>query len=136
VYLGLESGCDDLLRFLKKPATAGEARELVQQLKAAGVHVGVIVMVGIGGTQYGEQHVSETLATVNAMRLDSGDILYLSPLAAEPDSPYRQQEREAGIHPLTEAEIDRQLQTLKGGLRFEPGKRPKIAVYDIRDFIY
>jgi hypothetical protein len=136
VYLGLESGCDDLLRFLKKPATAGEARELVQQLKAVGVHVGVIVMVGIGGTQYGEPHVSETLATVNAMRLDSGDILYLSPLAAEPDSPYRQQEREAGIHPLTEAEIDRQLQTLKGGLRFEPGKRPKIAVYDIRDFIY
>ncbi len=136
VYLGLESGSDDLLRFLKKPATAGEARELVQQLKAAGVHVGVIVMVGIGGAQYGEQHVSETLATVNAMRLDSGDILYLSPLAAEPDSPYRQQEREADIQPLSEEEIARQLQTLKAGLRFEPGKRPKIAVYDIRDFIY
>lgn len=136
VYLGLESGCDDLLRFLRKPATAGEARELVQQLKAAGVHVGVIVMVGIGGTQYGEQHVSETLATVNAMRLDSGDILYLSPLAAELDSPYRQREREAGIHPLTEEETDQQLQSLKAGLRFEPGKRPKVAVYDIQDFIY
>jgi hypothetical protein len=136
VYLGLESGCDDLLRFLRKPATEGEAQELVQQLKSAGVHVGVIVMVGIGGGWYGERHVSETLAAVNAMRLDSGDILYLSPLAAEPDSPYRQQEREAGIHPLTEEEIDRQLQTLKAGLRFESGNRPKIAVYDIRDFIY
>jgi len=136
VYLGLESGCDDLVRFLNKPATAGEARELVQQLKAAGVHVGVIVMVGIGGDRYAERHVADTLATVNAMHLDAQDILYLSPLATDPESPYRQQEREAGIRSLSDAETDVQLRTLKSGLQFDPRNRPKVAIYDIRDFIY
>ena len=93
-------------------------------------------MVGIGGARYADSHIADTLAAVNAMPLDSRDILYLSPLAADPDSPYRQSEREAGIRPLTETETDRQLQTLKAGFRFEPGKRPKVAVYDIRDFVY
>jgi hypothetical protein len=136
VYLGLESGCDDLLRFLKKPATAGEARELVQQLKGAGVHVGIIIMVGIGGARYADAHIADTLAAIDAMGLDSQDIVYLSPLAADPDSPYRQQERTAGIHPLSEAETDAQLQMLKSGFQFDPCNRPKIAVYDIRDFAY
>ena len=93
-------------------------------------------MVGIGGARYADSHIADTLAAVNTMHLDSRDILYLSPLAADPDSPYRQSEREAGIRPLTETETDRQLQTLKAGFRFEPGKRPKVAVYDIRDFVY
>jgi radical SAM superfamily enzyme YgiQ (UPF0313 family) len=136
VTLGLESGCDELLRFLNKPGTAAESLELVRRLKAAGIHVGVIVMLGIGGDRYADRHVADTLATVNSMGLESRDLLYLSPLAADPDSPYRQREHEAGIRPLTEAEIDWQLQTLRAGLRLEPGKRPKVAVYDIRDFIY
>jgi radical SAM superfamily enzyme YgiQ (UPF0313 family) len=136
VYLGLESGCEELLRFLNKPGTAAEALELVRRLKAAGIHVGVIVMLGIGGDRYADRHLAETLATVNSMGLESRDLLYLSPLAADPDSPYRQREREAGIRPLTEADTDWQLQALKAGLRFEAGSRPKVAVYDIRDFIY
>lgn len=136
VYLGLESGCDELLRFLNKPATAVEALELVHDLKSAGVHVGIIVMVGIGGDRYAERHIRDTLAAVNAMGLGSDDILYLSPLAVDPDSPYRQQERSTGIRPLTEAEIDAQLRSLRNGFRFAPQGRPKVAIYDIRDFVY
>lgn len=136
VYLGLESGCEELLGFLNKPGTAAEALELVRRLKAAEIQVGVIVMLGIGGDRYADRHVAETLATVNSMGLDSRDLVYLSPLGAEPDSPYRQREREAGIRQLTEAETDWQLHTLKAGLRFEAGSRPKVAVYDIRAFVY
>lgn len=136
VYLGLESGCDDLLRFLGKPATADEALEVVRRLRAAGVQVGIIVMVGAGGDRFAARHLEETLAVVNTMQLGPGDFLYLSPLAAAPDSPYRQQEREAGIRPLTEAETDAELRALKAGLRFDPRGRPKVAIYDIRDFIY
>jgi radical SAM superfamily enzyme YgiQ (UPF0313 family) len=136
VYLGLESGCENLLRFLNKPATSAEALELISTLKSAGVHVGIIVMVGIGGDRFAERHVQDTLAAVNAMGLGPQDILYLSPLAADPDSPYRQQERATGINPLTEDETDAQLRALKAGLRFDPRGRPKVAIYDIRDFIY
>lgn len=136
MYLGLESGCDDLLGCLNKPATRADALDLVHTLRAAGVHVGIIVMVGIGGGQFAERHIQDTRVALNAMNLGLDDLLYLSPLAVDPGSPYRQQEREAGIRPLTEAETDAQLRTLKAGLRFDPRGRPKVATYDIRDFVY
>ncbi|HSB77851.1 MAG TPA: radical SAM protein, partial [Candidatus Methylomirabilis sp.] len=136
VTIGLETGCDALLRFLHKPATAAETLDLVERLRAAGVHVGIIVMLGIGGDRFAGRHVSETLAVIDAMRLGPEDLLYLSPLAADPDSPYRLQEREAGIQPLSEAETSAQLRALQTGLRFDPRGRPKVAIYDIRDFVY
>jgi hypothetical protein len=136
VYLGLESGCDDLLRFLDKPATAAEALDLVSTLKRAGVHVGIIVMVGIGGERYADRHVGETLAVMNAVHLTGEDIVYLSPLAAGPDSPSRHREQEAAIRPLMEAEMEVQLRTLRAGLCFDPRGQAKLAVFDIPDFVY
>ncbi len=135
VYLGLESGCDELLRFLNKPATASGSMALVERLKSAGLGVGVIVLIGAGGTRYAERHVQETLALLNTMGLGSQDILYLSPLDCEPDSPYRARERAAGVQPLSEADMGAQLERLRAGLRF-PAPGPKVAVYDIRDFAY
>ena len=122
--------------FLHKPATAAEALDLVESLQAAGVHVGIIIMVGIGGDRFAERHISETLAVLDAMQLGPQDLLYLSPLVADPDSSYRRQETEAGIRPLSEAETNAQLRALRTGLRFGPRGRPKVATYDIRDFIY
>ena len=136
VYLGVETGCDELLRFLEKPGSREEAAALVRTLQAAGVAVGIIVLLGIGGEEFLERHVSETLAAVNAMRLGPKDILYLSPLEADPGSPYRRREREAGMRPLGDAEMDTQLRAIKAGLQASPAGRPKLAVYDIRDFLY
>ncbi len=136
VYLGLESGCDALLRFLGKPATAADAVALVRALRAAGVAVGVIVLLGIGGRQFSERHLADTREVVNEMGLGAQDILYLSPLVAEAGSPYRQLEQAAGIRPLGEAEVASQLERLRAGVAVGPGGRPKVAVYDIRDFLY
>jgi radical SAM superfamily enzyme YgiQ (UPF0313 family) len=136
VYLGMETGCDELLRLLHKPSTAAEALALVRALKEGGVQVGLIVMVGIGGERYAVPHLRETLAALGAMPLGPGDLVYLSPLEASPDSPYRQREREAGTRPLGDAEMDEQLRVLRAGLWGRPGGRPVVAVYDIRDFLY
>jgi hypothetical protein len=136
VYLGMETGCDELLGLLEKPATTAEVLALVRALKAGGVQVGVIVMVGIGGERFAAPHLQDTLTAVRAMGLGRGDLVYLSPLEADADSPYRRREREAGIRPLDDAEIDEQLRTLRSGLRGLPGHGPVVAVYDIRDFIY
>jgi len=73
---------------------------------------------------------------VNAMGLGAGDIVYLSPLEVEEDSPYRAAERVAGIQPLTDDELDEQMRRLRAGIQSGPEGRPKIALYDIRDFVY
>jgi len=136
VYLGMETGCDVLLRLLNKPSTTAEALGLVRALKGGGVQVGLIVMVGIGGARYSASHLRETLAALDAMPLGPGDLVYLSPLEAGPESPYRQREREAGIRPLGDDEMAQQLLSLRAGLRGRSGGRPTVAVYDIRDFLY
>jgi radical SAM superfamily enzyme YgiQ (UPF0313 family) len=135
VYLGLESGCDEVLAFLEKPAAAAEALALVDALHGAGVQVGVIVLLGAGGAALGARHVTETQAVLRAMRLRTGDILYLSPLVADEDSPYRRKEREAGIRAATDEEFEAQLQALRAAVQAGAGG-PKVAVYDIRDFLY
>jgi len=74
VYLGMESGCDEILCLLNKPATTAEALALVRALKAGGVQVGVIVMLGIGGERFAARHQEETLAAVEAMGLGRCDV--------------------------------------------------------------
>ncbi len=89
VYIGMETGDDALLRWLRKPGTAADVIEAVALLKAAGVAASVIVMTGIGGERYAESHVCGTIAALNAMPLGAGDIIYFSPFVDQPGSEYR-----------------------------------------------
>ena len=49
VYLGLESGSDEVLRRINKGATAAEMIEAVQHAQAEDIRVSVIGLLGIGG---------------------------------------------------------------------------------------
>jgi hypothetical protein len=135
VYVGLESGHDPLLSFVRKPGTAEEATETVSILKAAGVNVGVIVMVGLGGERFAEGHERDTVATLDAMGLGAGDLLYFSDLVDVPAASYPVMAANDGIRPLTAEERRAQETRIRDGLRF-PGDRPQLAAYDIREFVY
>ena len=114
VYIGLESGSADVLTHLNKPGLPADAVEAVTALKAGGVSVSVIVLLGVGGAE----HVRETVTVLNQMPLDKGDLLYFSDLIGEralPEAVYRQQE-----------------EVIRDGLRI----KPHISRYDIREFIY
>jgi len=67
VYLGLESGSDEVLRRIDKGATAGEMVEAVHKAKRAGIRVSVIALLGIGGADLSAQHAEETGRVVSAM---------------------------------------------------------------------
>lgn len=134
VYIGLESGHVPLLRFLRKPSMPADVREAVRAARAAGVHVGVIVMLGIGGDRYAAGHVADTIAVVNSLELGPGDILYFSEFVDEPGSEYEAEARAAGLRPLRGEEMQAQANAIRAGLRFT--QAPRISVYDIREFIY
>ncbi len=137
VYIGMETGDDDLLRWLVKPGAVADVVEAVTMLKAAGVAVSVIVMTGIGGEHYAEAHVRGTINTLNAMPLTAGDIIYFSPFVDHPGSEYNRLAAQAGIRPLTDAEIASQEAAIRAGLRFrDPAHPPQCSKYDIREFIY
>lgn len=135
VYIGLESGDEALLRFLNKPNTAAQALDGVRDLKAGGVAVGVVVMLGVGGMRYAADHVVHTADLLNGMGLGPDDILYFSEYVDTPGSEYGARAAEAGVQPLRHAEMLAQRASLEARLHF-PGLPPKRAVYDIREFAY
>lgn len=135
VYIGLETGDDELLHFLNKPGSARDAVEVVRTLKAAGVHVGVIVMVGVGGDRFAQNHVDRTVEVINAMELGPGDIVYLSEFVEFPGSAYTERARAEGIRALDNAAMKAQRRAIIEGLRFSGG-RPKIARYSLKEYIY
>ncbi|HSD83736.1 MAG TPA: radical SAM protein, partial [Anaerolineae bacterium] len=88
VYIGLESGHDPLLEFVRKPGRAHDAIETVQTIKAAGINVGVIVLIGLGGARFATAHTADTSDVLNQLHLGTGDLLYFSDLVEEPGTPY------------------------------------------------
>ena len=135
VYVGLESGHDPLLSFVRKPGTAAEAIDTVRAIKDAGVQVGVIVMVGLGGERYATGHQDDTTAALNAMGLGAGDLLYFSELVEMPGTAYPIVVHNEAIAPLSKEARRAQQQAIRSGLRFS-GPPPQLAVYDVREFIY
>lgn len=135
VYVGLESGHDPLLDFVCKPGRSADAVETVREIKAAGVNVGVIVMIGLGGDRFAEGHVGDTVAALNAMQLGAGDLLYFSDLVEEPGALYPALAAFQSLRPLTAGERLAQRQAIREQLVFS-GSPPKISNYDIREFVY
>jgi radical SAM superfamily enzyme YgiQ (UPF0313 family) len=67
VYLGLESGSDEVLRRVRKGITAAEMVEAVQKLKQAGMRASVIGLLGLGGKELSAEHTEQTGRVVSAM---------------------------------------------------------------------
>lgn len=137
LYVGLETGHDPLRAFLRKPGTAADVLDAVRTMKAGGIRVGVIFMVGVGGIEYREAHFRDTVAVIRQMPLGEGDIVYISPFVPSPDSPYLEDAVEAGLHPMNDeatwVEVQRFRQTLREWAR---ARGVKVSYYDIREFVY
>lgn len=133
VYVGMETGLDELLDFLNKPGSCEELVPFVGNLKEAGVTVGLIAMVGVGGKEFAAKHAQATLDALARMPLGEGDLVYLSPFVEQPGSAYEERRAEAGLTPLPEEAIAEELDRWAEKIR---SLGLKAARYDIREFLY
>jgi len=67
-YIGLESGSDEILRRVKKGATAQEQIDAVRRAQAAGIKMSVIALLGLGGRELSEEHAKKTAWALNEMQ--------------------------------------------------------------------
>lgn len=97
VYLGLESGSDEVLRRVNKGATGAEMIEAVQHAQAEDIRVSVIGLLGIGGNELSAAHAEATGRVVSAM-----DPRYLSllTLMLVPGTPLDRQWRQGTFQPM------------------------------------
>lgn len=133
VYIGLESGHDPLLHFVKKPGQAADALETVRSIKAAGINVGVIVLIGLGGDRFAEGHTRDTIDVLNQMQLGMGDLIYFSDLVEEPGTPYPLLAAQQDIRALSADERAAQRAAIRSRLNLNG---VKVSNYDVREFVY
>jgi len=136
IYIGLESGNNALLKFLNKPGLAEEALDAVNQIKSAGISVGIIVLLGAGGKQFQDKHIKDTINIINKMNLDADDLIYFSELIESDGLEYSKQAFSANLEPLTSQERFLQRKSIEENLIFSESGTPHISTYDIRDFVY
>jgi radical SAM superfamily enzyme YgiQ (UPF0313 family) len=66
VYVGAESGDDQVLAAVNKGETFDTTREALDKLGAAGITRSVMILNGLGGTVYSQQHAENSARLANA----------------------------------------------------------------------
>jgi hypothetical protein len=138
VYVGLETGDPELLSWLEKPGSPEDAVALVTALHEGGLAAGVIVLLGAGGRRHAGAHVARTAEALSRMRLGPDDLVYFSELVEEPGLEYAQRAAgEPDLRPLDASACARQRGQILAGLHpADPLHPPRVATYDIREFVY
>lgn len=75
LYVGMESGDDEVLRRINKGETAESTRSALSKIRSAGITSSVMVLNGLGGEVLSEQHATNTARLCNDTQPD-----YLSTL--------------------------------------------------------
>lgn len=68
IYIGLESGNQQILNQCDKKSTVAEMIAAVKNAADVGIKSSVIVLLGLGGKKYAKQHVEDTIAALNKMQ--------------------------------------------------------------------
>lgn len=68
LYLGMESGCEELLKLVNKPESAAVMTEAVCRAQACGFKCSVMILLGLGGRTYSDAHVRGTIEVLNRMQ--------------------------------------------------------------------
>jgi hypothetical protein len=70
VHIGLETGYDPLLKFMKKGVTAAKQVEGGKKVKEAGMELSEYVMPGLGGVKWWKEHAIHTARVLNQINPD------------------------------------------------------------------
>ncbi len=81
VYMGLESGCDEILQLIKKGETAETMISAAKKISSSGIFLSVTALLGLGGVALSERHAEETAKVLTTMSPRQIAILTFIPLA-------------------------------------------------------
>jgi radical SAM superfamily enzyme YgiQ (UPF0313 family) len=70
VYLGVETGSEELLRKIHKGVTVEQTIEASRRIKTAGMILSVTVILGLGGIEHSTEHALETAKVLTAIDPD------------------------------------------------------------------
>ncbi len=117
-FIGVESGCDAVLEYMKKGATRKEHIEAGSKLRLAGIDVAAFVMPGLAGREQllSKTHIADTVSVLNEMQPKEIRVRSLAVLRKAPL--YRRWESGEFVAP-TEDSLVAEMQLLLEGIKVE-----------------
>ena len=84
IYLGVESGDDEVLRRINKGVTVADIKKAGQAADAAGIELSTMIILGLGGKELTEEHAIHTADILNDLSPSMLGIMTLLPRAGTP----------------------------------------------------
>ncbi|MFC1452101.1 radical SAM protein [Verrucomicrobiota bacterium] len=109
LYMGLESGDEDILQRCRKGETAVQMVCAGRAAQAAGLRLSVMVLLGLGGDDRSEEHVKHTASALNRMQPRLLSALRMVPVEG---TELREDVARGRFRPLTEHQVVRELREL------------------------
>lgn len=116
LYMGLESGHDEILRRVKKRETAQEMVDAGRCAQDAGLKMSVMVLTGLGGQARSREHASATADALNRMQPRLLSALRVIPV---PGTELHNEEQSGTFRQLTEYQALEELKAMIEGLELE-----------------
>jgi len=102
VYMGLESGSDEVLKLMRKGHMSAEIVEMGQKVRRNGIALSVTAITGLGGPELLEKHAIETAKAFNAM---NPEYIGMLTLMVEPETPLYDWVRDGSFKLLTQPQV-------------------------------
>jgi len=113
VYVGCESGDDKVLECVQKGETFESSKDALVKLKAAGIKSSVMILNGLGGRKFSEQHAINTARLMNETQPEFVSTLVVS-------FPVGEERFRAGFNgeyePLGQSDLFHEIRTFIGNL--------------------
>ncbi len=77
IYIGVESGSNKILRMVKKDSMAEDIIEAAPKLKEANIKLSTMILNGLGGKKYWEEHAIESAKVISKVKPDYLSLLTL-----------------------------------------------------------
>ncbi len=130
LYWGVETGAQEILDYVNKGITRKEMDLAGEKITQTDMMLSLMIMPGLGGIRFYEQHVRETRAILNALH---PRYITFHTMTEKPGTRYPiimgQEMRDGTNRPLTDAEVVEQIYDIVAGLNPKNFDRCLIATY-------
>ena len=117
IFVFIESGSYKVVKLFNEKINVTETLNIVNNIKDYGIAVSIVVMAGMGGKKFESDHVEGTANIISQMNLESGDMIFLSPVVEEDDSNYIDMVNREGLGILTPVEKVSQMEALTSAIK-------------------
>ncbi|MDD5771862.1 MAG: radical SAM protein [bacterium] len=116
LYMGLESGDQDILNYCRKRSTVNEMIEAVNKCGQFKIKTSVILLLGLGGRKYSKQHVENSIITINKMQPNYLSFLSLMII---PGTPLYEEKQNGNFIELNPSELLQETHDIIEGLELK-----------------